>query len=123
MQNKARKIGLASALAIGAATFVTATPANAAETGVTGNFDCGVVSCSYVFSKKETATIAKDGLAAAGLCGAIPTPGNGACAAGFAVVVVTAKVAKSKGKCAKLNIAKVAPYPTWTSVDGSSRCR
>ncbi|HEV7976095.1 hypothetical protein [Amycolatopsis sp.] len=123
MPNKVRKIGLVSALAIGAAALATATPANAAETGVTGNFDCGVVSCSYVFSKNETATIAKDGLAAAGLCSAIPTPGNGACAAGFAIVVVTAKVAKSKGKCVKLNIAKVAPYPTWTSVDGGSRCR
>ncbi|KZB86949.1 hypothetical protein [Amycolatopsis regifaucium] len=121
--NTTRKIGLLSAVAAVAAVLAPAAPANAAETAVTGDFACGIATCSYVFSKKETNTIARDGLAAAGLCGAIPTPGNGACAAAFAVVVVTAKVAKGEGKCVKLNVAKVAPYPSWTSVDGSSRCR
>jgi len=117
--NTTRKLGLLSALTIGATVLVSAAPANAAETAV----ECGIASCSYVFTKKATNTIASDGLAAAGLCAAIPTPGNGACAAGFAVVVVTAKVAKSKGKCVKLNVAKIAPHPIWTSVDGGSRCR
>ncbi|WP_037310908.1 hypothetical protein [Amycolatopsis orientalis] len=121
--NTTRKLGLLSALVVGATVLASAAPANAAETAVTGDFDCGIATCSYVFSKKATNTIAKDGLAAVGLCGVIPTPGNGACAAGFAVVVVTAKVAKSKGKCVKLNVAKIAPHPIWTSVDGSSRCR
>ena len=121
--NTTRKLGLLSALTIGATVLVSAAPANAAETAVEGQFECGIASCSFVFTKKATNTIASDGLAAAGLCAAIPTPGNGACAAGFAVVVVTAKVAKSKGKCVKLNVAKIAPHPIWTSVDGGSRCR
>lgn len=121
--NTTRKIGFLSALAVGTAVLAPAAPATAAETAVSGDFDCGIATCSYVFGKKATNTIARDGLAAAGLCSAIPAPGNGACAASFAVVVVTAKVAKSEGKCVKLNVAKVAPYPSWPSVDGSSRCR
>lgn len=129
-KNRTRsRVGTLAKLTVGAAALALAAPAPsaaAAETHapatVTGQFECGIASCSYVFTKNATRTIANDGLAAAGLCGAIPTPGNGVCAAAFAVVVVTAKVAKGQGKCAKLNFAKIAPFPSWTSVDGGSHC-
>ncbi|MGA6162684.1 hypothetical protein [Amycolatopsis magusensis] len=103
----------------------TAAQGSAPETpvSVAGSFDCGILTCSYVFSKKDTNTIADDGLAAAGLCSAIPTPGNGACAAGFAIVVVTAKVAKSQGKCVRFTAAKIAPYGLVATPDGGSRCQ
>jgi hypothetical protein len=107
----------------GGASTAVASPAANVPASVTGDWDCGIFTCSYVFSKGNTNTIANDGTAAIGLCGGIPTPGNGACAAAIAAIVITAKVAKNQGKCVKINVPRVPPFGAIPTTDGSSRCR
>jgi hypothetical protein len=109
----------------GTSTAATSTPNLAQESpaAIASDFECGFLRCSYVFSKRHTNAIANDGLAAAGLCGLIPTPGNGVCVAGFSVLVLTAKVAKSRGQCLKYTWVKVYPHPSYPSVEGGSRCK
>ncbi|MFI7121905.1 hypothetical protein [Amycolatopsis sp. NPDC049868] len=99
----------------------------AAESPVTiaAQYECGLLTCSYVFTKGVTNTIASaDPREVGELCARIPSPGNVACAAGVVIVIGTAKVARSRGQCLKVNWTRhVIPPPWWTSVDGSSRCR
>lgn len=117
--------GLAvTAFALTSAFGATST-ATAAPTG-DPQFKCGFVSCSYVFTRKTTNDIAGQKLTG-GACKLIPVaPGRIACVAGFASVVVTAKIAKKQNKCLKINWSKTPPPPTgpwWPSTDDSSRCR
>ncbi|SDW56746.1 hypothetical protein SAMN05421504_101920 [Amycolatopsis xylanica] len=121
-------IAVAATVAAGAVAAPAAASASpAAEDGqvsIQSQFECGIVSCSYVFTRSMTNFIADNGgLASTVACGKIPPPGTYACGVGFVVVIATSKIAKSKNSCTKFNFAKVAPYPTWTSVDGGSRCK
>ncbi len=119
--------------AVASAQPATASPAStpdaaaqqASTAAIASDFECGFLRCSYVFSKANTNIIADEGLDAGDLCELIPTPGNVACAASLAVMVGTAKVAKSRGQCLKVTwVNVVSPvvigYP---SVDGGSRCK
>lgn len=87
-------------------------------------FECGTVTCSYVFSKAVTNDIATGGAASAA-CAVIPSPGNLACGVAFASLIVTANAAKNRDECAKLTWTKIPAPPTgtwWPSTDDSSRC-
>ena len=87
-------------------------------------FECGVATCSFVFSRAATNDIATGGAASAA-CAAVPTPGNIACGIGFAALAVTANSAKNRNACAKITWTTVPAPPLgtwWPSVDGGSRC-
>ncbi len=88
----------------------------------TSQFECGFLRCSYVFTRSQTRTIANSSLPGAG-CGFIPFPGSAACAVSYAIAQKVAKLAVSEDACLKLTYATVAPYPSWYSSDGGSRCR
>lgn len=95
----------------------------APTTSIAAEPECGILRCSYVFSKKNTNTIADDGLAAVGLCAVIPPPGNGFCAGAFAVAIVTAKVAKGQGECLTFNWLRATPNLGLFATGGGSRCK
>jgi hypothetical protein len=104
-------------IAGGTASAATASDADA-------QFECGVATCSFVFSRAATNDIATGGAASAA-CAAVPTPGNIACGIGFAALAVTANSAKNRNACAKITWTTVPAPPLgtwWPSVDGSSRC-
>lgn len=92
-------------------------PASAA-----GQFECGFLRCSYVFTRSQTRTVANSSLPGAA-CGFIPFPGSAACAVSYAIAQKVAKLAVSENACLKVTYATVAPYPSWYSADGGSRCK
>jgi hypothetical protein len=88
---------------------------------IASDFQCGLLTCSYVFSKANTNFIADVGASTWGLC-FLTGPAQPACLANFAVVVTTAILAKSRGQCLRFNWLK-ATIAAWPSIEGGSRCR
>ncbi|MGW4486673.1 hypothetical protein ACWEOE_22855 [Amycolatopsis sp. NPDC004368] len=117
------RVALVAAPLLAASLVVAPAPASAAP-AVT-DLDCGVFACSWVFSKGTTKLIA-EGAPAIRVCKNIPTPGNLACGVAIAALVVTARKARSEGKCAKITWTKTPPPPLgtwWPSVEGGKRCK
>jgi len=105
------------------APSATASPVESGgPASVTSQFECGFLRCSYVFTRSQTRTISTSALPGA-TCGFIPFPGSAACAVSYAVANHVAKLAVSENACLKITYATVAPYPSWYSADGGSRCK
>lgn len=89
---------------------------------VDAQFECGFLRCSFVFTRSQTRTISASALPGAA-CGFIPFPGSVACGVSYAIANQVAKLAVSENACLKITYATVAPYPSWYSSDGGSRCK
>jgi hypothetical protein len=87
-------------------------------------FECGLVTCSYEFTRAITRDIA-GGRAGSAVCGLIPTPGSVGCRAGFGVLVGVANVARNRNACLVVHFTTTPPplLTWWPSVDNGSRCR
>jgi drug/metabolite transporter (DMT)-like permease len=123
MRNLRFRAALLAAPLVAASLFAAPAPASAAP-AVT-DLDCGIFACSWVFSKSATKLIS-EGAPAIRVCKNIPTPGNLACGVAIAALVVTAKKARSEGKCAKITWTKTPAPPLgtwWPSVEGGKRCK
>ncbi|MFI5614852.1 hypothetical protein [Amycolatopsis sp. NPDC051903] len=124
MRNLRFRAGFLVAPLVAAGLVVAPASASAAPTAVT-DLDCGVFACSWVFSKSTTKLLS-EGASAARACKNIPSPGNAACAIAIGALVITAKKARSEGKCAKITWTKTPPPPVgtwWPSVEGGGRCK
>ncbi|WP_326834415.1 hypothetical protein VSH64_05735 [Amycolatopsis rhabdoformis] len=124
MRNLRAALLAAPLLAAGLLVAPTTASATPVSTSVT-DLDCGFFACSWVFSKSTTKLIA-EGAPAIRVCKSIPTPGNLACGVAIAALVITAKKARSEGKCAKITWTKTPPPPLgtwWPSVEGGKRCK
>lgn len=108
---------------VASAEPATPVPSTAVIAAAEGGLDCGVIICSYVFSRAVTNDIATGGALTAA-CAAVPTPGNIACGIAGATLVATANVAKNRSQCAVVNWTRTPP-PAWTwypSIDGGPSC-
>jgi len=107
-----------------AVAAVAAPAAPAVAAAASGSFKCGLLTCSYVFSRATTRDIAT-GSAGVAVCAAIPTPGNIGCAIGLAALVVSANYAKNRNECVVANFTKTPPPlgTWWPSTTNSSRCK
>jgi len=111
---------------LGGAVMAPSATASAAEANgpvsAASQFDCGFLRCSFVFTRSQTRTISTSAVPGAA-CGVIPFPGSLACGVSYAIANQVAKLAVSENACLKITYATVAPYPSWYSSDGGSRCK